>query len=142
MTTQAEQASIRTEVVVEAPIERAFRVFSEQFDKIKPRDHNLLQVDIAESVFEPREGGRVYDRGVDGSECQWARVLAYEPPDRIVFSWDISPQWQIETDQELTSEVEVTFVAETPHRTRAELEHRHLDRHRPGWQAGSDGLPP
>jgi len=96
MTTQAEQASIRTEVVVEAPIERAFGVFSEQFDKIKPREHNMLEVDIAESVFEPREGGRVYDRGVDGSECQWARVLAYEPPDRIVFTWDISPRWQIE----------------------------------------------
>src|SRR5215211_3678502 len=107
MTTQAEQASIRTEVVVEAPIERAFGVFSEQFDKIKPREHNMLEVDIAESVFEPREGGRVYDRGVDGSECQWARVLAYEPPDRILFTWDINPYWQIETDHDNTSEVEV-----------------------------------
>src|SRR3989440_6586434 len=132
MTTQAEQASIRTEVVVEAPIERAFRVFSEQFDKIKPRDHNLLQVDIAESVFEPREGGRVYDRGVDGSECQWARVLAYEPPDRIVFSWDISPQWQIESELDKASEVELRFVPEGDDRTRVELEHRHLDRHGDG----------
>src|SRR5436190_12151559 len=53
-----------------APVERAFQVFTEDFDRIKPRDHNLLEVDIAESVFEPRAGGRVYDRGVDGSECQ------------------------------------------------------------------------
>ena len=73
----------------------------------------MLGVDIAESVFEPHVGGRVYDRGVDGSECQWARVLAYEPPDRIVFSWDINPKWQIETDLDKTSEVEVRFIAES-----------------------------
>ena len=93
---------MRTEIVVEAPIERAFRVFVEDFDRIKPREHNMLAVDIAETVFEPRVGGHIYDRGVDGSECRWARVLAYEPPDRIVFSWDISPHWQLETDLEKT----------------------------------------
>jgi uncharacterized protein YndB with AHSA1/START domain len=142
MSTQAAETSIRTSVVVEVPIDRAFRVFTEDFDRIKPRDHNLLEVDIAESVFEPRAGGRVYDRGVDGSECQWARVLAYEPPDRIVFSWDINPQWQIETDLEKTSEVELRFTADGPERTRVELEHRHLDRHGDGWEgmrAGVDG---
>jgi uncharacterized protein YndB with AHSA1/START domain len=140
MTTQAEQASIRAEVVVEAPIERAFRVFTEQFDKIKPRDHNLLGVDIAESVFEPRAGGRVYDRGVDGSECQWARVLTYEPPNRIVFTWDIDPRWQIEADPLRTSEVEVRFTAENVERTRVELEHRHLDRHGEGWEGLREGV--
>jgi uncharacterized protein YndB with AHSA1/START domain len=140
VTTQAEQTAIRTDVVVEAPVERAFRVFTEQFDQIKPREHNMLEVDIAESVFEQRAGGRVYDRGVDGSECQWARVLAYEPPERIVFSWDISPQWQIETDLERASEVEVRFVAETPDRTRVELEHRHLDRHGDGWEGLREGV--
>jgi uncharacterized protein YndB with AHSA1/START domain len=140
MTTQAEQASIQTDVVVEAPVERAFRVFVEEFDKIKPREHNMLEVDIAESVFEPRAGGRVYDRGVDGSECQWARVLAYEPPERIVFTWDISPHWQIETDRSRASEVEVRFVAEAEERTRVELEHRHLDRHGDGWEGLRDGV--
>jgi uncharacterized protein YndB with AHSA1/START domain len=87
MTTQAQDTSVRTQIVVDVPIERAFAVFTEQFDSIKPREHNMLAVEIAETVFEAREGGRIYDRGVDGSECQWARVLAYEPPDRIVFSW-------------------------------------------------------
>jgi uncharacterized protein YndB with AHSA1/START domain len=144
MTTEAEQTAIRTETVVEAPIERAFRVFSKQFDKIKPREHNMLEVDIAETVFEPRAGGRIYDRGVDGSECQWARVLAYEPPERVLFSWDIDPQWRIETDLERTSEVEVRFIAEDADRTRVELEHRNLDRHGDGWEAergavGSEG---
>jgi uncharacterized protein YndB with AHSA1/START domain len=140
MTTQAQESSVRTQIVVEAPIERAFRIFTEDFDRIKPREHNMLGVDIAETVFEPREGGRIYDRGVDGSECQWARVLAYEPPERVVFSWDISPQWQIETDLEKTSEVEVRFVSETPERTRVELEHRNLDRHGDGWEGEREAV--
>ena len=147
MTSSTEATTIRHEVTVEAPIDRAFAVFTEDFGSFKPREHNLLSVDIAETVFEPRAGGRLYDRGVDGSECAWARVLAYEPPDRVVFSWDISPQWQIETDLEKTSEVEVRFIAEGAGRTRVELEHRNLDRHLEGWQAvregagGDDGWP-
>lgn len=140
MNQPAEQTSIHVQVVVEAPQERAFRVFTERFDRIKPREHNMLRVDIAQSVFEPRAGGRVYDRGVDGSECQWARVLAYEPPDRIVFTWDISPQWQIETDPEHSSEVVVRFIAETPERTRVELEHRNLHRHGAGWEGLREGV--
>ncbi len=140
MTTSAETTSIRHHVVVDAPIERAFSVFTGDFGSFKPREHNLLGVDIAETVFESREGGHVYDRGVDGSECRWARVLAYEPPDRVVISWDISPRWQIETDPERTSEVEVRFIAETPSRTRLELEHRNLDRHGEGWQGVREGV--
>jgi uncharacterized protein YndB with AHSA1/START domain len=140
MTTQAQDTSVRTQIAVEAPVDRAFAVFTEQFDRIKPREHNLLGVDIAETVFEPRDGGRIYDRGVDGSECHWARVLAFEPPNRVVFSWDISPRWEVETDLEKTSEVEVRFVAETPERTRVELEHRNLDRHGDGWESERDGV--
>jgi uncharacterized protein YndB with AHSA1/START domain len=140
MTTQAQDTSVRARTVVDVPIERAFAVFTEDFDSIKPREHNLLAVEIAETVFEPREGGRIYDRGVDGSECQWARVLAYEPPDRVVFSWDISPQWQLEPDREKTSEVEVRFISETQERTRVELEHRNLDRHGAGWESERDGV--
>ena len=138
--TQADATVVRRQIVVQAPIERAFTVFTEQFGDFKPPEHNLLAAPIAETVFEPKVGGHIYDRGVDGSECRWARVLAYDPPDRVVFSWDISPQWQIETDPDNTSEVEVRFVAETPHRTRVELEHRHLDRHGAGWQSVSDGV--
>ena len=140
MTIQAQDTMVRSVVVVEAPIERAFQVFTQRFDRIKPRNHTMLAVEVAESVFEPRVGGRVYDRGVDGSECQWARVLAYEPPDRITFSWDINPHWQIESDLARTSEVEVRFIAETPSRTRVELEHRHLDRHGEGWEGMRDGV--
>jgi uncharacterized protein YndB with AHSA1/START domain len=126
--------------VVEVPIERAFQAFTDDFDRIKPREHNMLSVEIAESVFEPSVGGRVFDRGVDGSECQWARVLAYEPPHRVVISWDISPRWQIETDRDRTSEVEVRFSAESAQRTRVDVEHRYLDRHGDGWEGLREGL--
>src|SRR5262245_7987912 len=134
MITQAERTSLRAQIVVEAPIERAFQVFTEGIGSWFPAEYNIMAVEIAERVFEPRVGGYVYDRGVDGTECRWARVLAYDPPRRVVISWDISPRWQIETNLEKTSEVEVRFISETPKRTRVELEHRHLERHGEGWE--------
>jgi uncharacterized protein YndB with AHSA1/START domain len=140
MSTQTAETSVRTSIVVEAPLERAFAVFTEDFGSFKPPEHNMLGVEIAETVFEPRVGGHLYDRGIDGSECRWARVLAYEPPNRVVLSWDISPQWQIETNLEKTSEVEVRFIPEAPERTRVELEHRNLDRHGEGWEGAREGV--
>ena len=138
--TQAPAVVVRRQIVVEAPVDRAFHVFTQQFGAFKPPEHNLLATPIAETVFEPRVGGHIYDRGTDGSECHWARVLVYDPPQRVVFSWDIGPTWQVESDPESTSEVEVTFTAEAPDRTRVELEHRHLDRHGPGWESVRDGI--
>ncbi|MGA5305982.1 SRPBCC family protein [Nucisporomicrobium flavum] len=131
---------VHRQIVVQAPIDRAFTVFTERFGDVKPPEHNIMRAPIAETVFERRVGGHIYDRAVDGTECRWARVLAYEPPDRVVFTWDINPQWQVESDPALTSEVEVRFIAETPDRTRVELEHRHLDRHGPGWQSIGDAV--
>ena len=131
---------VRRQIVVAAPIEKAFSVFTERFGDFKPKEHNLLGVPIVETFFEPRVGGHIYDRAEDGSECRWARVLAYEPPARLVFSWDIGPTWQLETDPENASEVEVRFIEETPDRTRVELEHRNIDRHGPGWEAVADGV--
>lgn len=137
---QATDTSVRQTIVVDAPIDRAFTVFTEGIGTWFPAEYNLLSVDIAERVFEPRVGGRIYDRGTDGSECHWARVLAYEPPDRVVFSWDIDPRWQVETDPDKTSEVEVRFTAEDGDRTRVELEHRNLDRHGDGWEQSRDSV--
>jgi uncharacterized protein YndB with AHSA1/START domain len=140
MTMQATDTSVQTSIVVEMPIERAFSVFTDDIGSWWNPEHHILDAELAEMVFEPRVGGHVYDRGVDGSECRWARVLAYEPPNRVVFSWDINPQWQLETDLERTSEVEVRFVAEEPDRTRVELEHRNLDRHGEGWERMRDAV--
>jgi len=129
-----EKTALQVEIAVDVPVEHAFRVFTERFDEIKPREHNLLAVPIEKTVLEPRVGGAVYDVGTDGSRCTWARVLAYEPPDRLIISWDISPSWQIETDHSRCSEVEINFVPETPNRTHVVLQHRHLDRHGDGWE--------
>ncbi|HEU5391586.1 MAG TPA: hypothetical protein VFV73_37365, partial [Streptosporangiaceae bacterium] len=94
--TQADAATVRKQVVVDAPIERAFTVFTDRFGDFKPPEHNLLAAPIAETVFEGRVGGSIVDRATDGSECRWARILVFDPPDRVVFSWDISPRWTIE----------------------------------------------
>ncbi len=145
--TRTEAPVVSHQIVVGVPVDQAFTAFTQRFGDFKPREHNLLAAPIAETVFEPRVGGAIYDRAEDGSECRWARILAFDPPDRVVFSWDISPEWRIEADPEQTSEVEVRFVAETPDRTRVELEHRHLDRHGPNWEFvhrgidGADGWP-
>ena len=138
--TQAADTVVRRQIIVEASIDRAFAVFTERFGDFKPREHNMLSVPIAGTVFEPRIGGHIYDRGTDGSECRWARILAYDPPTRVVFSWDIGPTWQVERDPDNASEVEVTFTAESPTRTRVDLEHRHIDRHGPGWESLRDGV--
>jgi uncharacterized protein YndB with AHSA1/START domain len=138
--TKTAAAVVRKHIVVEAPLDKAFAVFTERLGDFKPPEHNLLAAPIAETVFEPRVGGHIYDRGTDGSECRWARVLAFEPPRRVVFSWDIGPTWQLESKPENASEVEVQFIAETPDRTRVELEHRNIDRHGPGWEAVADGV--
>jgi uncharacterized protein YndB with AHSA1/START domain len=138
--TETAAAVVRKQVVVEASLDKAFAVFTERLGDFKPPEHNLLTVAIAETVLEPRVGGHIYDRGTDGSECRWARVLVFEPPRRVVFSWDIGPTWQLETEPENASEVEVQFIAETADRTRVELEHRNIDRHGPGWQAVAEGV--
>jgi uncharacterized protein YndB with AHSA1/START domain len=135
-------STIRHDIVVHATQERAFEVFTTRFGDFKPREHNLLGAPIAESVFEPRVGGHIYDRGEDGTLCKWARILAFEPPHRVVFSWDIGPTWQLESDPAKCSEVEVRFIPESADSTRVELEHRHIERHGDGWQsivAGVDG---
>jgi uncharacterized protein YndB with AHSA1/START domain len=140
MTIQAQETSVRSSVDVQAPIERAFDVFTEDIGSWWDPTHHILEGELAEMVFEPRVGGCVYDRGVDGSECRWARVLAYEPPHRFVISWDVSVRWQLETDRDKTSEVEVRFAELDSGHTRVELEHRNIERHGPGWEEMRDAV--
>ena len=140
MTTQVAGTSVKTSIVVDAPAERAFDVFTRDIGSWWPPEHHILSAELAEMVFEPYVGGHVIDRGVDGSESRWARVLAYEPPTRVVFSWDITPDWKIASDPEQTSEVEVRFVPEDGERTRVELEHRNIERHGEGWERMRDAV--
>ncbi|MEO6413154.1 MAG: SRPBCC family protein [Pedococcus sp.] len=135
-----EATTVQHEVIVRGTQQEAFAAFVERMDEIKPREHNMLGSAIVATIFEPRVGGHIFDRAEDGSECRWARVLEYEPPDRVVFGWDIGPTWQLESDPANASEVEVRFTPVDEGRTRVALEHRHLDRHGPGWPAVRDGV--
>jgi uncharacterized protein YndB with AHSA1/START domain len=130
---------VRHEVLVDLPAEAAFWKFAD-LDKIKPREHNMLAVPVAETVLEQRSGGDLYDRGVDGSVCRWGRVLVFDPPNTIAFSWDIGPDWQVTSDLDRTSEVEITFRVVNGSRTRVTLVHRHIDRHGSGWESLQAGL--
>lgn len=132
--------SVVTSTVVDAPIERAFTVFTDGMPTWWPEDHHLIEGPLAEMVFEPRVGGGIIDRGTDGGECRWARILVLEPPVRVVFSWDIDADWTPLADLERASEVEVRFEAEGPGRTRVTLEHRHLDRLGEGWEGMRDAV--
>ena len=140
MTTETVDNRVGSSVEVAAPIERAFRVFTDEIETWWDPTHHILEGELAAMVFEPFVGGNVYDRGVDGSECRWARVLAYEPPHRFLISWDVSLQWKLETDHHRTSEVEVRFIEQGRDRTLVKLEHRNLERHGEGWVQMRDAV--
>jgi uncharacterized protein YndB with AHSA1/START domain len=140
MTTHLNTTSVSTSADVEAPIDHAFRVFTEGIGTWWAPGHHILEAEFAEMVFEPFAGGHIIDRGTDGSECRWSRVLVYEPPSRVVFTWDINTRWQLETDPAKASEIEVTFTADGPARTRVVLTHRHLDRHGDDWETMRDAV--
>ena len=125
MTEQVTDLTVRKTIVVEAPQERAFAVFSEQMGSWWPLDTKSIgSAEAQTAILEPHAGGRWYERGVDGSECDWGSVIAYEAPARLVLNWQIGADWRY--DPNITSEVEVRFIAESETRTRVELEHRNL----------------
>lgn len=115
-------------VTVGVPVDHAFKVFTDSIDTWWPAQYHIGQADMDKAIIEPREGGRWYEVGVDGSECDWGRVLAWEPPNRLVLTWQINGSWQFDPDPEHASEIEVRFAADGPGQTTVELEHRHLER--------------
>ena len=120
--------SVRKAITVQSPQAVAWHVFTENMGAWWPlRTHKIGKAEAVDVVIEPRAGGRWYERGVDGSTCDWGRVLAWEPPQRLLLSWEITADWRHEP--QLQTEVEVRFVAEGKGVTRVELEHRHLDRY-------------
>jgi uncharacterized protein YndB with AHSA1/START domain len=134
VTVQESPTAVHASIVVDAPIERAFKVFTEEMGSWWPKEHHIIEAELAEMRLEPRAGGRLYDVGVDGSECDWSGVLVYEPPTRIVFAWKITVDFKPEPDPARASEIEVRFEPEGEGRTRVELEHRELQRHGEGWE--------
>lgn len=140
MTQLVDDTTVRVSVEVDVAPARAFHLFTAEIGAWWDTHKHILEAPLVEMEFQPFVGGQIIDRGPDGSECRWARVLAYDPPDRVVFSWDINVQWQIETDHTRCSEIEITFSPIDTTRTLVELTHRHLDRHGPGWESMRDAV--
>jgi len=124
----ADPNSVRKSMNVQAPPAVAWRVFTEQMGTWWPLGvYKIGKTNAVDAIIEPRVGGRWYERGEDGSTCDWGSVLLWEPPSRLVLSWDINADWQY--DQELKTEIEVRFIADGKDATRVELEHRKLERY-------------
>ena len=120
--------SVRKSIQVKAPRETAWRVFTARMGTWWPLAHYKIgKATAVDAVLEPRVGGRWYERGDDGSTCDWGRVIVWEPPARLVLTWDIDANFQY--DPSLNTEIEVRFIAVGAAETRVELEHRRLDRY-------------
>lgn len=115
-------------VTVDASLERAFQFFTGSFTAWWPAGYHIGEADLAEVVLEPRIGGRWFEIGVDGSECDWGRVLAWEPPHRVLVTWQINGEWKFDPDPEHASEIDVRFTAVGPDRTTVEIKHEHIER--------------
>ena len=95
---------------------------------------------MAQAILEPRQGGRWFERGVDGSECEWGRVLAWDPPHHVAVSWNIDGDFKLQPDPAKSSRVDVHFSTSDETTTVVELEHSSIDRHGPGWEKVYDGV--
>ena len=132
--------SIRKSVIVNAPIAHVFKMFTERFDSWWPRTHHIGKVEPYTAILEQREGGRWFERGADGSECEWGRVLVYAPPTCVAVSWQLGPDYQYDPDPAKASRVDVTFHDDGNGRTLVELVHSQLDRHGVGWEKLRDSV--
>jgi uncharacterized protein YndB with AHSA1/START domain len=135
MTTMADETAavpVRKTIIVKASQERAFRVFTEEFDTWWPRTHHIGKSPLKKAIVEGRVGGRCYSEQEDGTECDWGRILVWDPPNRFVLAWQITHEWGYQPDLSQSSEVEIQFSPEADGRTRVDLEHRHLERHGAG----------
>jgi uncharacterized protein YndB with AHSA1/START domain len=125
-------APVRKTITVQTSAEHAFQVFTQGFDTWWPRSHSIGASPLKKAIIETKAGGRCYQESMDGSECDWGKVLVWDPPRRFVLAWQLNAQWQYEPDITQASEVEVRFTPEANGSTRVDLEHRHFERHGAG----------
>jgi uncharacterized protein YndB with AHSA1/START domain len=123
---------VRKSVTVRASVDRAFRVFTDDFDSWWPRTHHIGKSPMKKGIVEGKAGGRCYNQQEDGTDCDWGRVLVWEPPHRVVLAWQITSEWAYQPDLAQSSEVEIRFTPTEDGGTRVDLEHRHLERHGAG----------
>jgi hypothetical protein len=120
-------APVNRSVVVKADVERSFAAFTGRMGRWWPRSHSIASTPMADVIVEPRAGGRWYERSGDGAECEWGKVLLWEPPGRLILAWQLDANWKY--DPALVLEVEITFTALQGGVTRVDLEHRNLERY-------------
>jgi uncharacterized protein YndB with AHSA1/START domain len=120
---------VRRTITVPVSQQQAFEVFTSQLGRWWPREYSIGQSPMADFVMEPKIGGRWYEVGQDGSQCDTGRVTAFDPPKHLALAWHLNGQFQFDPDPAHASEVEVRFVVEGPTQTRVELEHRGFERH-------------
>lgn len=130
----ARMATVKRTLHVNVPIEFAFRMMTQKMATWWPATHHIGKTPFAEIVVEPHTGGRWFERDVAGAECDWGRVLTWNPPKQLVVSWHLQADWTFDPDMSRASEVSFEFIAEGPEATRLEFEHRHIERHGEGWQ--------
>ena len=123
--TTVQEILVRKSIVVEAPQAHVFRTFTERIDTWWPRSHHIGKCERFQAIIEPKRGGRWFERGEDGSECQWGKVLAWEPPRRLLLGWQIDARFHF--DPAVLTEIELRFTPDGSG-TRVELEHRDLER--------------
>jgi DNA-binding transcriptional ArsR family regulator/uncharacterized protein YndB with AHSA1/START domain len=140
MVEQVVGAPVSRTVRVEVPVERAFTVFTKGFGGWWPPEFHIGTQPFATVVVEPRNGGRWFERDASGTECDWGRVLTWDPPRRVVLAWQIGPDWQFDPEPTRASEVEVRFIPDGEQATRVELEHRGFERHGEGSGTVRDGV--
>ncbi len=128
MSRTIEIAPVRKSVVVDASPAAAFAVFTSGIDRWWPKSHGIGAAPIVASTIEPFAGGRWYTRHEDGSDVVIGHVRVWQPAERLVISWEVSAEWKPDPRPEVSSEVEVRFVAEAGGRTRVDLEHRNFER--------------
>jgi uncharacterized protein YndB with AHSA1/START domain len=128
MPAETRDVPVRKSITVRATPDRAFAIFTEDFDSWWPRSHHIGSSPMKRAAIEGRAGGRCYSEQVDGSECAWGTVLVWDPPHRLVIAWQIDGDWKYEPDLAKSSEVEIRFAADARGMTRVDLEHRHIDR--------------
>lgn len=138
--TPAPETSVRFSIEVDVPIDHAFRVFTERIDSWWPRDHHIGGVEMVAAILEPRAGGRWYELGIDGSQCDWGLVLAWDPPRHVALSWHLDGDFRFDADRARASRVDVRFEASGDRTTMVVLEHSGLDRHGPTWPRLREGI--
>lgn len=136
----APMTAVKRTIHVAVPIEKAFQVFVEKMGQWWPATHHIGAEPFHDVVVEPKQGGRWFELDSKGAECQWGRVLLWEPPRRLILSWQMQPDWKVDLDREKGSEVALLFVAEGPSATRLEFEHRYIERHGTGFEKLFEGV--